>query len=573
MAGRRLTWLHLSDLHVETRKECVSRPARDQERCWKALAEDIAELRTKEGNKGPVCTPDFIVLSGDVVKRGVSEASFKLAHTCVGRWCEAASVPADRVFVIPGNHDIDQELVPPHHIARDANRPGLLDMARHDSHALREAVDEIWDSQPAMETIESKFANYRAFAERYAPVEWGPMHSWRMALEIEGAKVQIIGLNSVWTGGATELDRPGMPVVGDAQREWLEEASQDKAEPDVSFVLQHNPISYLHSVDSLAQSNWLDERDAVVLSGHLHQSELAERRSVRGRHLELLGGALYVDYHWHRGYSFGVLRMDEDKRRFTIGLRSHAPNNDFFSWDMQRRGAKDGLVKFSQEISSPNLGATLEAGGQLAIELERARLTFDGNTYLVQIEKTYVNPTPYAWPYAEAHVLVNAFPDDPERARALYREHPLDLDEIGFSAQCNGEQVEPTLLYDLESSKRLLIPFGRDGEEDSELQPGSKAVLAYSFRIDKALWGPYFERHVNRETKRIECELSFPRGSLADMTLRKNPRLSSESLDEELVREEAAGSVTYRWHRDRPRLQSRYRFLWSFAEVKAPAPS
>ncbi len=565
MGGRRLTWLHLSDLHVEVR-DGHSQPARDQERCWKALAGDIADLRVKDGKGEPDCTPDFIVLSGDIVKRGEDADSFELATQCVERWCEAADVPPERVLVIPGNHDIDREQVPDEHVLTTKGQPGLLDLSTFDTHSYRQAEDKIFDSSATVELIESKLANYRAFAERYATVEWGPMHSWRLALEIDGLATQLIGFNSVWTGGADRLDRPGVPVVGYAQREWVEEISSEEPDPDVTFVLQHNPVSYLYPVDALHQSNWLDKRDAVVLSGHLHRSELAERRSIHGRHLEMMGGALYVGYHWHRGYSFGFLTVEEEKRRFSIGQRSQSGDSVEFRWDERRQeSAGGGLVRFSQGLSSPSLGAPIEAGPQLAIDSEKARLTFEGDSYLVEIEKAYVNPTPVCCPCAEAQVLVNAFPDEPERSRALYREHPLDLEEIGFTARCNGKSVPFAVQKDLDSNKTLLIPFGGAGE-GSELQPGARAVLAYSFRIEKKLWGPYFERHVNRETQRLECELRFPPGVVAELCLLRNPRLESESLDEEIEGEEDALSTVFRWKRDRPRLQSRYKFIWRFAD-------
>src|ERR1700691_1075306 len=291
MAGvRRLSWLHISDLHVDTRGIKDERIAQDQEVCWAGLVEDITEFRENAGRPGkPVGSPDLMFLSGDIVQRGQQSTAFEVAHELVERLRKAAGIPRKRVFVIPGNHDIARNRL-------GSSHPKQFDFSALDTGTFRQAVDTIWNAAKTLESIEKKFTNYHGFAEQYAPVALGPLGSWRTRTTINGLAVEIVGLNSVWTGGSLELDRPGMPVVGRSQRLAIDEQCTGSAKPDLTLVLQHTPTSYLHAVDSLEHASWLDDRDAIVLCGHLHQSEMAERRSVRGRHLELLGGALYPGY-------------------------------------------------------------------------------------------------------------------------------------------------------------------------------------------------------------------------------------------------------------------------------------
>lgn len=564
MAGvRRLSWLHISDLHVDTRGVQDKRVAQDQEVCWAGLVEDIADFRKNAGGPGkPVGSPDLMILSGDIVQRGRQTEAFEVAHELVERLRKAAGVPRRRVFVIPGNHDIARNRL-------GRTYPTQLDFSTLDTGTFRQAIDTIWNAAKTLESIDRKFINYRAFAQQYAPVALGPLGSWQTRTTINDLTVEIVGLNSVWTGGSAELDRPGMPVIGRSQRLAIDEQCTGSTKPDVTLVLQHTPNSYLHAVDSLEHASWLDDRDAIVLCGHLHQSEMAERRSVRGRHLELLGGALYPGYSDDRRYSLGTVEVANDERRFAIALRSSRPDSNFFAPDTGRyRAAPDGLVQFGQDISQPStLGQRTRPNDQLSIDIERACLRYDADKYYISIEKTYRNPTARIWPHIEAHVFMMAYPGDFVRSREVYTEHPLDLKEIKFTARCDGEEVKYIVTEDHPSRKDINIVLGNP-DADEGLQPGDIATIDYSFEVERLYWGPFFERHMRFETKEVVCELDFPQRTLKELRLVSNPWITATDLTAEVDKDESDERVIYSWTRRGPRLQSRYRFEWSFLNGK-----
>ena len=564
MAGvRRLSWLHISDLHVDTRGIKDKQIAQDQEVCWKGLVEDIAEFRANAGTLGkPVQSPDLMILSGDIVQRGAQTPAFEVAHELVERLRKAAGVSRRRVFVIPGNHDIARNRLGRSH-------PTQLDFSTLDTGSFRQAVDTIWNAATKLESIERKFNNYRAFAEQYAQVTLGPLGCWRAKTTIDDLAVEIIGLNSVWTGGSAELDRPGMPVIGRSQRLAIDEQCAGSTKTDLTLVLQHTPTSYLHAVDSLDHANWLDDRDAIVLCGHLHQSEMAERRSVRGRHLELLGGALYPGYSDDRRFSLGTVEVVNDERRFAIALRSSRPDSDFFAADTGRyRAAPEGLVQFGQDISQPStLGQRTRPYDQLTIDLERAFLRYADGKYYITIEKTYRNPTSRVWSHIEAHVFMMAYPGDFVRSREVYTKHPLDLKEIKFAVRCDGDDVQYIVTEDHPSRKHINIVLG-DPDADGGLQPRATATIDYSFEVERPYWGPFFERHMRFETKELMCELDFPQRTLKEFRLVLNPWITATDLTDEVDKRESEDRVVYTWSRRGPRLQSRYRFEWAFPDGK-----
>jgi 3',5'-cyclic AMP phosphodiesterase CpdA len=560
MAGvRRLSWLHISDLHIDTRGITDKRVAQDQEVCWKGLIEDIAEFRANAGQPGkPVQSPDLMILSGDIVQRGSQGDAFAVARELVERLRKAAGVPPKRVFVIPGNHDIARNRLGRNHATQ-------LDFSTLDTGTFRQAVDTIWNAANTLEAIDRKFLNYREFAMQYAPVTLGPLGAWRIRTTISELVVEIVGLNSVWTGGSPELDRPGMPVIGRSQRLAIDEQCSGSAKADLTFVLQHTPTSYLHAVDSLDHASWLDDRDAIVLCGHLHQSEMAERRSVRGRHLELLGGALYPGYSDDRRYSLGTVEVASDERKFAIALRSSSPDSDFFAADTGRyRAAPEGFVQFAQDISQPStLGQRARANDQLTIDVERASLRYDSGKYYVTIQKTYRNPTARTWSHIEAHVFMMAYPGDFVRSREVYTKHPLDLREIKFAARCNGKKMKYILTEEHPSRKDINVVLGNPANDEG-LRPGETATIDYSFEVERPYWGPFFERHMRFETTELTCVLDFPQRVLKEFKLVLNPWITATDLTDEVDVDESNDRIIYSWSRRGPRLQSRYRFEWTF---------
>jgi hypothetical protein len=77
------------------------------------------------------------------------------------------------------------------------------------------------------------------------------------------------------------------------------------------------------------------------------------------------------------------------------------------------------------------------------------------------------------------------------------------------------------------------------------------------------MWGPYFERHIKRLTRRIECQLEFPATLKPAVTLVRNPGITDIVLDSDLVISRDGDRVIFRWEKDNPRPQSRFRFSWT----------
>ncbi len=91
------SWLHVSDFHFK------SGDPYDRDVVLRALVRSVAEFR-RSGRQ-----PDLIFATGDVAHSG-QESEYQAAAVFFDALCAAAGVDKRRLYVIPGNHDIDRAL-------------------------------------------------------------------------------------------------------------------------------------------------------------------------------------------------------------------------------------------------------------------------------------------------------------------------------------------------------------------------------------------------------------------------------------------------------------------------------
>jgi hypothetical protein len=106
-----VTWLHLSDWHQggEKYQKCEGF---DRKVVCKAL---IKDLETRSTISPDLAKIDFIVFSGDVAYSGKLEEYHAANEELFGPLLKAVGLNPDRLFIVPGNHDIDRtafELLP-----------------------------------------------------------------------------------------------------------------------------------------------------------------------------------------------------------------------------------------------------------------------------------------------------------------------------------------------------------------------------------------------------------------------------------------------------------------------------
>src|SRR5688500_7100319 len=92
-----VTWLHISDFHFKAGDPY------DRDQVLGALVRSVKEFR-ESGRR-----PDLVFATGDIAYGG-KPAEYEVATAFFDDVLEAAGISKERLFVIPGNHDVDRDM-------------------------------------------------------------------------------------------------------------------------------------------------------------------------------------------------------------------------------------------------------------------------------------------------------------------------------------------------------------------------------------------------------------------------------------------------------------------------------
>lgn len=276
-----VSWLHLSDLHLRA-------DARDPYDRNKVLRPLLATVRDRAEQNGP---PDLVFVTGDIACTG-SRADYDLAAGFADDLAAAAHVRPERIWLVPGNHDVD----------RGAGR-----WLRRTLDSAQEADNDFFGliNHGHREPYLNKLAAYRDFVRAFQPgcaLAEGDVVRQPEIVEVGGARVGVLPLNSAWF--CQDDDDQGRLWLGARTvRERGDHLAQ--RDPHVVFVLLHHPFGWLHA-DESAQA-WIRQVYPIILSGHLHTSDVTGTQALSGTSLDISAGAAYQGSEWPNRVFYGAL--------------------------------------------------------------------------------------------------------------------------------------------------------------------------------------------------------------------------------------------------------------------------
>ncbi|EYF07748.1 Hypothetical protein CAP_8249 [Chondromyces apiculatus DSM 436] len=233
--ARPLRWLHLSELRLG------AGDAEGGDAIYGRLVRAFAE-----GGPFAAKKPDLVFCTGDVALSGKPE-QYRAALRFFEELARVTGVPAERIFVVPGNHDMDR--------ARVSTRFSLSLEERRDAEAFFGAAGGE-DREIALR----RFQGFSAFLREGFGVQLSGEQPYLLArCEVAGRRVSVLGFNSAWL--AHEEGMKGHLVVGERLvRQGLAALAEegDGQRPDLRVALMHHPLGWLHEVERVAV------RDALV---------------------------------------------------------------------------------------------------------------------------------------------------------------------------------------------------------------------------------------------------------------------------------------------------------------------
>lgn len=319
--------LHISDIHFRS-PDCLN-PATDPERPYRtALVRDVeARVRTL-GSVGA------ILVSGDIAFKG-AEDEYQVANQWISELAAAAGCPMERVYVVPGNHDVDRSVTASSIPTRNAQLAILR--SNNKERELRVQMQDPETGRALMAPIQA----YNDFARSFDCQVYLPERPyWSQELELEpGVKLRIHGLTSVLLSGVEGKD--------DEQRNLYLSPLQTVLDPVrdvVNLVLCHHPLDWFVDCD--------DAEDQICGRSHLHMfgHKHRQRYQCDRTYVRFHAGAVNPERHergWQPGYNLVQLKVanqgGERQLEITTHLLEWQTNPDGFR---ARQNEKEGLTFF-----------------------------------------------------------------------------------------------------------------------------------------------------------------------------------------------------------------------------------
>lgn len=249
--------LHLSDIHF---RYPICTTDRDPDRPFRTrLLQHAREQRSK---LGPI---DAILVGGDIAFAGKPE-EYKVARAWLYELAVACGCKHERIYVIPGNHDIDRDIIRGSLFVQNAQQ-AIIRADNKESELNRQLNHK--DTGPE---LLKPLAGYNDFAASFSCQVFAPEQVlWHSDLPLAGSvKLRIYGLTSTILSGARA------PTKGDDERRDLylgpHQTVLDPIDNVVNLVMCHHPPDWLSDGDRALDD--INGRAAIHLFGHKHRQRI-----------------------------------------------------------------------------------------------------------------------------------------------------------------------------------------------------------------------------------------------------------------------------------------------------------
>lgn len=307
----KMRWLHLSDYHWGDIGQSYDRAqAKDR------LLEDITRMTDTHG------AVDAIFFTGDLVWSGRQAEYDEAAGFLDALLRVAGDLSRERLFLVPGNHDLDRGRITSAVAALGAS---LVPQGRADQERVRRTVNDLLGQDVAdRRRVFARLEAYFQFVKDY--LDW-PMDAEQYfavrSVTVAHKKIAVVALNSAWMSpvlsGERELDQGGL-LLGERQ---VNDALFTEAveTSDLCIALLHHPLSWLQPGDQSTSKARLYKRCDFILHGHLHEQAIEGIVTPDGQTVVIPGGACYNRTRFPNNYN--LVQWDMDARTGQIHFRRY----------------------------------------------------------------------------------------------------------------------------------------------------------------------------------------------------------------------------------------------------------
>lgn len=334
------SWIHLADLQIGRGDGAHGW---ERQLVLEGLRKDIASWR-----EYGVPAPDAIFVTGDIARSGAA-AEYASARDWLRGVAGSVGLGPDRVFVVPGNHDVDRTA----DSDRDIRR--LLSSLREGRDQLDDALNDPKDRA----RLAARLPHYLRFAEGFAPMclsarpEGDHGLFWAHRLDARGGlRVRLLGLDTVLLS-ADDADKGKLRLGTEQIDRGLRNPSIEKS-GELVIALSHHPLYGGWLADEKNAAPWIQNHAHVHLHGQVQEAGSESRRSGGGGGLVSMAAGAGRSH----SYSFAAVGMRAGKVELRIWPRAWSEKNKRFVVDVAT--TPDGQA-FADHRLRVALGAEQEA--------------------------------------------------------------------------------------------------------------------------------------------------------------------------------------------------------------------
>lgn len=334
-----ITWLHLSDWHEGA--EDYDQSLVQFDRLSVVLPKLIEDIRNRQEISSELSQVDFIVFSGDVAFSGEKEQYEKAYQHFFEPILKATSLTKDKLFIVPGNHDLDRKVV------KHTDYSAVLKKPFGDGEDFKTDEDvkqALTNNEERFNALLKPFSTFKQFLGETTQQNQADYSCFLSLKDINGRQVALLGINSALMAGREknsqgEIGDYGKLIVGEPQVDELIKKAQDF---DVRIAVLHHPFEWLTEFDRSEIKKLLTKNCHFILCGHQHESQIYQVQGLEGDYIIIPAGASYVARKYPNGYNF--VHLDFNSQRGKIYLRRWS--NRQRAWMKDEEAYNDGEYTF-----------------------------------------------------------------------------------------------------------------------------------------------------------------------------------------------------------------------------------
>ena len=327
--------LNVSDIHFRA-PQCL-KPDTDPDLPYRTLMlQDLQAQVKRHGDVGA------ILIAGDIAFKGDPE-EYRVAEKWIHKLVDATNCDLGKVFVIPGNHDVDRRVIEGSLATRNAQSAIIRSAPANRENELRAQFEDVETGRALLKPLEA----YNEFARVFNCQVYGPDRLyWKQDLELEAdVKLRLYGLTSVLISGLEgQDDAPGKLYLSPLQTVF------NPIEDVINLTICHHPPNWF--LDSEDVEEKVCNRCTVHLFGHHHRRRTTQTKD----YIRINSGAINPDRRelgWRPSYSLIDAKISGDgldrKLEVNAHLRDWQDNPECF----RAVSNTDGSEVFSQIIDVP----------------------------------------------------------------------------------------------------------------------------------------------------------------------------------------------------------------------------